>query len=85
VNANLILAGILDAVKVGGTAGLIPAQASAIALGAVELYQTMRDQFGAAPDSLTNEQLASELQTRGIALHVDNDHWLAQHGFGPTV
>lgn len=82
MNAELILAGILDAVKVGSTAGVIPVPLSAIAVGAVDLYKTLRDQLGAAPDSLTDAQLAEQLQTRGLALRVDNDHWLAAHGFG---
>jgi len=85
MNANLILAGILDAVKVGGTTGMIPPQIAAIALGAVDLYKSLRDQFGAQPDALTDEQLAAELQTRGFELRVSNDHWLAAHGYGPTT
>ena len=84
MNAQLILAGILDSVKLAGMSGMLPPQVAGIALGVVDLYKSLRDQFGAPADSLTNEQLAEALQTRGFELRVANDHWLASHGYGPT-
>jgi hypothetical protein len=55
----------------------------AIILGVLDLYRALRDQFGAPPDLLTDAQLAQLLIDRGLALKVDTDHWLADHGFGP--
>lgn len=77
-SAALALKSILDVVA---TANPTIAEGEQIALGAVTLYRTIRDEIGAPPDMLTDAELAAELSQRGFQLKVENDHWLASHGF----